>query len=114
MNDIVQPPGCEPEGDPFLLEAESAAPASQAFPEPLAVIRIAAATARAFRVEAGQYLQVIDVDGRQCSDLLAFDAAAPLTQSLLARVRKAMAGGPAAAPADATGWRARLRRWLGR
>jgi len=45
---------------------------------------------------------------------LAFDAADPLTQSMLARVRKAMAGGPAAAPADVTGWRARLRRWLGR
>lgn len=76
MNDIVQPPGCEPEGDPFLLETESATPAPQVFPEPLAVIRVAAATARAFHVKAGQYIQVIDVDGRQCSDLLAFDAAA--------------------------------------
>jgi aminomethyltransferase len=27
-------------------------------------------------VKAGQFIQVIDVDGRQCSDLLAFDAAA--------------------------------------
>jgi predicted Zn-dependent protease len=44
----------------------------------------------------------------------AFDAADPLTQSMLARVRKAMAGGATAAPAAATGWRARLRRWLGR
>ncbi|MBO0662491.1 DUF1989 domain-containing protein [Jiella sp. MQZ9-1] len=38
--------------------------------------RIAAATAAAYRVKAGDYIQIIDVDGRQCSDFLAFDAAA--------------------------------------
>ncbi len=32
------------------------------------------ATARAYRVKAGDYIQIIDVDGRQCSDFLAFDA----------------------------------------
>jgi len=49
-------------------------------PEPLAPVaeewRIAAATARAFRVKAGDYIQIIDVAGKQCSDFLAFDAAA--------------------------------------
>ena len=47
-------------------------------PQPLSVpredIRIAAATARAYRVSAGDYIQIIDVEGRQCADFLAFDA----------------------------------------
>ena len=38
-------------------------------------LRIKAATASAFEVKAGQYIQIIDVEGRQCSDFLAFDAA---------------------------------------
>ncbi|SFL65522.1 DUF1989 domain-containing protein [Methylorubrum salsuginis] len=42
---------------------------------PLQDIRIDAATARAFTVRAGQFIQIIDVDGRQCADFLAFDAA---------------------------------------
>jgi aminomethyltransferase len=49
-------------------------------PPPLASprldIRIAAATAEAYVVKAGEYIQIIDVDGRQCSDFLAFDARA--------------------------------------
>lgn len=49
-------------------------------PEPLGEVkfelRIDAASARAFEVEEGDYIQIIDVDGRQCSDFLAFDAAA--------------------------------------
>lgn len=76
MNDVVPPADVAQEGDPFLLAAEAAPRFAQAFPEPLAVIRVTAASARAFEVKAGQYIQVIDVDGRQCSDLLAFDAAA--------------------------------------
>ncbi|MPY85253.1 MAG: DUF1989 domain-containing protein [Actinophytocola sp.] len=47
-------------------------------PEPLAepVLdqRIDAATARGYEVKAGQYIQIIDVEGRQCSDFLAFGA----------------------------------------
>ena len=39
-------------------------------------LRIDAATASAYRVKAGDYIQILDVDGRQCSDFLAFDAAA--------------------------------------
>jgi aminomethyltransferase len=49
-------------------------------PAPLAPtkldLRIPAGTARAYTVKAGDYIQVIDVDGQQCSDFLAFDAAA--------------------------------------
>ena len=74
MNDIAPTTLAQPEGDPFLLADDAPPPAPQAFPEPLAVLRIPAASARAFTVKAGQFIQVIDVDGRQCSDLLAFDA----------------------------------------
>ncbi|MEP9351536.1 DUF1989 domain-containing protein [Xanthobacter sp. KR7-225] len=49
-------------------------------PEPLAApkldLRVPAAEARAFTVKAGDYIQIIDVAGRQCSDFLAFDARA--------------------------------------
>tara|TARA_R110001583_G_scaffold67036_1_gene192075 strand:+ start:6707 stop:8602 length:1896 start_codon:yes stop_codon:yes gene_type:complete len=62
--------------DPFLLEADAMPALQQVFPEPLRVIRVGAASARAFELKAGQFIQVIDVEGRQCSDLLAFDAAA--------------------------------------
>jgi len=48
--------------------------------EPLAApkseILIEAATAQAYVVAAGDYIQILDVEGRQCSDFLAFDAAA--------------------------------------
>ena len=43
---------------------------------PLLDLRVRAATAEAFTVKAGQYIQIIDVDGRQCADFLAFDAVA--------------------------------------
>jgi aminomethyltransferase len=49
-------------------------------PPPLAAVKaeilVRAATAQAYRVEAGDYIQIIDLDGQQCSDFLAFDAAA--------------------------------------
>ena len=41
-------------------------------PEPLADpridLRIDAATARAYEVKAGEFVQIIDVQGRECSD----------------------------------------------
>jgi aminomethyltransferase len=47
-------------------------------PEPLADpvqdIRISAATARAYTVKAGEYIQIIDVSGRQMSDFQCFSA----------------------------------------
>jgi aminomethyltransferase len=49
-------------------------------PEPFAPakldLRIEGGTARAYQVAAGDYIQITDVDGKQCSDFLAFDAAA--------------------------------------
>ena len=46
-------------------------------PPPLAParldLRVNKATARAYEVKAGEYMQVIDVEGRQYSDFLAFD-----------------------------------------
>jgi len=48
-------------------------------PDPLAEprldFRIDRATAQAYEVKAGEFIQVIDVEGRQCSDFLAFAAA---------------------------------------
>ncbi len=45
-------------------------------PEPLADpvqdLRILTATAQSFTVKAGEYIQIIDVEGRQCSDFQAF------------------------------------------
>jgi aminomethyltransferase len=40
--------------------------------EPRLDLHIDAATARSYEVKAGEYIQVIDVQGRQCSDFLAF------------------------------------------
>ncbi|TCU29417.1 aminomethyltransferase [Rhizobium azibense] len=51
---------------------------SSALPEPMADpiedIRIKAATASAYFVRAGQFIQIIDVFGRQCTDFQAFAA----------------------------------------
>ncbi|HEY0293381.1 MAG TPA: DUF1989 domain-containing protein [Hansschlegelia sp.] len=64
----------------LTIEIEQLQPSGGEAPAPLAEpkldLRIKAATASAYRVKAGDYIQIIDVDGRQCSDFLAFDAAA--------------------------------------
>jgi aminomethyltransferase len=39
-------------------------------------ILVPAAQARAYTVAAGDYIQIVDIDGQQCSDFLAFDAEA--------------------------------------
>ena len=44
--------------------------------EPLADFRIDRATAKAYTVKAGEWIQIIDVEGQQCSDFQAFSAAA--------------------------------------
>ena len=63
----------------LLVEVARATPrgeAEQSLPDPLADPRldfeVPRASALAYEVQAGEYLQVIDVKGRQCSDLLAF------------------------------------------
>lgn len=66
----------------LLLEVRRATPRQPAeapeLPEPLAEpvldMRIDRATASSYEVKAGQYIQVLDVEGRQCSDFLAFGA----------------------------------------
>jgi len=42
--------------------------------DPLLDLRIASATADAYFVKAGDYLQILDVDGRQCTDFQCFSA----------------------------------------
>lgn len=42
--------------------------------DPLEDIRIEARTAYAYTVKAGEYIQIIDVEGRECSDFQCFDA----------------------------------------
>jgi len=53
-------------------------PKSFALPDPLADpvldLRVKSATAQAYFVKAGDYIQVIDVDGRQCTDFQCFAA----------------------------------------
>lgn len=76
----VDDPAANPASD-LLLEVRRTAlrpPADQPLPEPLAEpvldFRIDRATAQGYEVRAGQYIQIIDVEGRQCSDFLAFQA----------------------------------------
>ena len=65
----------------LLIEIRRATPRPRAeleLPPPLAEprldFRIDAATAQSYEVREGEYVQIIDVKGRQCSDFLAFDA----------------------------------------
>ena len=63
----------------FVRRATPPAPGLQVLPTPLADqnkdLRIDAATAQAYEVKAGEFIQVIDVEGRECSDFQCFDAA---------------------------------------
>src|SRR6185437_10099697 len=63
----------------LLVEIRRATPRPRAeaeLPAPLAEprldFRIDAATAQSYEVRAGEYIQILDVRGRQCSDFLAF------------------------------------------
>ncbi|MDD7970740.1 DUF1989 domain-containing protein [Roseinatronobacter alkalisoli] len=42
--------------------------------DPLAEVRVHSATAEAYFVKAGDYIQILDVDGRQCTDFQCFSA----------------------------------------
>ena len=42
---------------------------------PVLDLHVAAATAQGYRVAAGDYIQIVDIAGKQCSDFIAFDAA---------------------------------------
>ena len=75
----MAPDAQDPPTDLYLFIAR-AQPQPVAPPPPLAPatldLRVPAADARAFCVRAGDYIQIIDVEGKQCSDFLAFDAKA--------------------------------------
>lgn len=53
-------------------QAVEAPPLPEPLAEPVLDMRIDRATAASYEVKAGQYIQVLDVEGRQCSDFLAF------------------------------------------
>jgi aminomethyltransferase len=61
----------------FVRRALVKHPVGVALPEPLAEprldFRVGIASALEYEVRAGEYVQIIDVAGRQCSDFLAFD-----------------------------------------
>ena len=63
----------------FIHRTALPAPGLEILPTPLADqnqdLRIRAATAQAYEVKAGEFIQVIDVEGRECSDFQCFDAA---------------------------------------
>ena len=70
--------GAPPPSD-LLVEVRRTAPRAYGqveLPPPLAEarldFRIDKATARSYEVKAGEFIQVIDVEGKQCSDFLAF------------------------------------------
>lgn len=48
-------------------------PLPEPLADPLQDIRIKAGTAQAYLVKAGDYIQVIDVEGRECSDFVCFN-----------------------------------------
>jgi aminomethyltransferase len=62
----------------YIKRARLPAQEVAVLPDPLADpredIRINKATARGYLVKAGEYIQIIDVAGRECSDFVAFDA----------------------------------------
>ncbi len=64
-----------------FIHRNTCAPASEIIlPVPLGTLDqdlfVKRQTARAYEVKAGQYIQVIDIEGRECSDFQAFDARA--------------------------------------
>jgi aminomethyltransferase len=64
---------CPAETDPQTNPSSRAYAMSQFFGiEPLQDLLIKNASARAYAVKAGQYIQIIDVDGKQCTDFQCF------------------------------------------
>ena len=62
----------------YIVRTDPATNAEPKLPEPLAdpILdeRIDRCTAKAFTVKAGDYIQIIDVEGKECSDFQCFDA----------------------------------------
>ncbi|HKP21830.1 MAG TPA: urea carboxylase-associated family protein, partial [Thermoleophilaceae bacterium] len=83
---VAAPGGRLVDGDPpasaLIVEIKRQSPRKPAevpLPEPLAEprldFRVDRASALAYEVKEGEYIQIIDVQGRQCSDFLAFHRA---------------------------------------
>jgi len=77
----VMQPGAQDTATPVELRIERANPRSpgeMCLPDPLADplqdIRVNKATAESYFVRAGEYIQIIDLAGRQCSDFQCFSA----------------------------------------
>jgi aminomethyltransferase len=56
------------------LRAPNETPLPNPLADPAQDIRVHSATAKAYFVRAGEYIQIIDVDGRQCTDFQCFAA----------------------------------------
>ena len=74
-------PDAQDTASPITVEILRAAPRQVGkfdLPDPLADplldLRVRSATAETYTVKAGDYIQIIDVDGRQCTDFQCFDA----------------------------------------
>lgn len=82
---VAAPATGAPDDPDLLVQVQRAAPAGRVprddaeLPPPLAEprleLRVDAATARDYTVRAGEFIQIIDVHGRQCSDFVAFHRA---------------------------------------
>ncbi len=62
--------------DRSLSDMEENALPPDPLAEPLQDFTIKAASATSFEVKAGEYIQIVDISGRQCSDFQCFDAPA--------------------------------------
>ena len=62
-------------GGQLRVEVKPAAATQKTLPDPIGIVKdeftISRSTALAYEVKAGEYVQIIDVDGRQCSDFMA-------------------------------------------
>ena len=74
-------PAAQDTATPITVEIQRATPQLTGtfdLPDPLADpvldLRVRSATAESYFVKAGDYIQILDVDGRQCTDFQCFDA----------------------------------------
>ena len=81
---LPMPPETQDTATPITLLIQRAAPhivGQFDLPDPLADpildLRVKSATAESYFVKAGDYIQILDVDGRQCTDFQCFDARKP-------------------------------------
>ena len=62
-------------GGQMLIEVKPAVAAGHTLPDPIGTVRdeftISRSSAKAYEIKAGEYVQIIDVEGRQCSDFMA-------------------------------------------